>query len=104
VAGRVSHRGCWYQVGDADKHPAADRKSLCIVTPTHHLYLAGALGLRAGIDEARAALTEAIRLNPTVNSLAQWTVVQPCVGNPAFIALRDKPLDSGLRRAGMPND
>ncbi len=67
------------------------------------LWLAGALGLRGDIDVARAALAEAIRLKPEVNSLAQWSAVQPWVSNPAFVALRDKTLDVGLRRAGMPD-
>jgi adenylate cyclase len=68
------------------------------------LYLAGALGLRGDIDEARAALTEALRLKPEVNSLSQWKVAQPWIDNPAFVALRDSTLDVGLRRAGMPDD
>ena len=68
------------------------------------IYLAGALGLRGDIDEARAALMEAIRLKPEVNSLSRWKVAQPWIENPAFVALRDKTLDVGLRRAGMPDD
>ena len=68
------------------------------------LYLAGALGLRGDIDEARAALTEAIRLKPEVTSLSRWKAAQPWIDNPAFAALRDSTLDAGLRRAGMPDD
>ena len=68
-----------------------------------HLYLAAALGVRGDIDEARAALAEAIQLKPAVNSLAQWSAIQPWIGNPAFAALRDRTLDPGLRRAGMPD-
>jgi len=66
------------------------------------LYLAGALGLRGDVDDARAAVAEAIRLKPEVNSLARWNAVQPWIGNPAFMALRDNTLDRGLRAAGMP--
>ncbi len=68
-----------------------------------HLYLAAALGVRGDVDEARAALAEAIQLKPAVNSLAQWSAIQPWIGNPAFAALRDGTLDPGLRRAGMPD-
>jgi TolB-like protein/DNA-binding winged helix-turn-helix (wHTH) protein/Tfp pilus assembly protein PilF len=69
-----------------------------------HLYLAGALGLSGDIGEARAALTEAIRLKPEVNSLSRWKVAQPWIDNSAFAALRNSTLDAGVRRAGMPDD
>jgi TolB-like protein/DNA-binding winged helix-turn-helix (wHTH) protein/Tfp pilus assembly protein PilF len=67
------------------------------------LYLAGALGLRGDLEEARTTLTEAIRLKPEINSLGRWTAAQPWLGNPALMALRDKTLDAGLRRAGLPD-
>jgi adenylate cyclase len=67
------------------------------------LYLAGALGLHGDIDEARAALAEAIRLNPKMSSMAGWAAAQPWIGHPAFVALRDQTMDVGLRRAGMPD-
>lgn len=67
------------------------------------LWLAGALGLRGKLDEARAALTDAVKLRPQVNSLAQWNASQPWIGNSALAALRETTLDSGLRRAGMPD-
>jgi adenylate cyclase len=51
-----------------------------------------------------AAMTEAIRLKPEVNSLYRRRVAQPWIENPTFVALRDKTLDVGLRRAGMPDD
>ncbi|HME24188.1 MAG TPA: hypothetical protein VKI44_23125 [Acetobacteraceae bacterium] len=57
----------------------------------------------AATSTRRAALSEAIRLKPAVNSLAQWSVVQPWTGNAGFMTLREKTLDVGLRRAGMPN-
>ena len=67
------------------------------------IYLAGVLGLRGELDEARAALAEAIRLNPAVGSLTRWTAAQPWIGNPALMALRNTTVDVGLRRAGMPD-
>src|SRR6266446_3347150 len=35
-----------------------------------HLFLAGALGLKGDLDEARAALAESLRLKPEINSFA----------------------------------
>ena len=66
-----------------------------------HIYLAAALGLRGDIDEARAALAEALRLKPEVASLAQWSAYQPWIANTAFLTVRATTLDIGLRRAGM---
>jgi adenylate cyclase len=68
-----------------------------------HLYLAGALGLRGDLDEAKAALAEAIKLKPEVNSQAQWRAIQPWITNPQQWALREKTLNIGLRRAGFPD-
>ena len=66
------------------------------------LWLAGALGLDGDLDEARAALADAIKLRPQVKSLAQWNASQPWIDNARLAMLRDKTLDAGLRRAGMP--
>ena len=68
------------------------------------LYLAGALGVRGDTDQARAAVAEARRLKPEVSSLARWKAVQPWIGNPPLMALREETLDRGLRNAGMPAD
>jgi TolB-like protein/DNA-binding winged helix-turn-helix (wHTH) protein/Flp pilus assembly protein TadD len=67
-----------------------------------HLYLAAALGLGEDLDEAKAALADAIRLKPEVNSLARWRDHQPWIDNPQQWALREKTVNVGLRRAGMP--
>ena len=69
-----------------------------------HLNLAGALGLRGDLDEARAALAEALRLKPEVNSLARYRAVTPWITNPQHWALRDKTLNVGLRLAGFPDE
>jgi hypothetical protein len=42
-----------------------------------HLNLAGALGLRGDLDQARTALAEALRLRPEVNSLARYAQLLP---------------------------
>jgi TolB-like protein/DNA-binding winged helix-turn-helix (wHTH) protein/Tfp pilus assembly protein PilF len=68
------------------------------------LSLAGALGLRGEIDEARAEIAEAIKLNPKVNSLATWRASAPWITNPPYWALREKTVNVGLRRAGFPEE
>jgi TolB-like protein/DNA-binding winged helix-turn-helix (wHTH) protein/Flp pilus assembly protein TadD len=68
-----------------------------------HLYLAGVLGLGDDLDEARAALAEAFKLKPEVNSLARWGDYQPWINNPQQRELREKTVNIGLRRAGMPD-
>jgi adenylate cyclase len=66
------------------------------------LWLAGALGLKGELDEARAALAEAIKLRPEINSLAQARALY--AGSPRYWALREKTLNVGLRRAGFPDE
>ena len=66
-----------------------------------HLLLAGALGLKDEVDEARTALAEGITLRPEFNSLARLRAYTTW-GNPRYKALREKTLDLGLRRVGMP--
>jgi tetratricopeptide (TPR) repeat protein len=69
-----------------------------------HLWLAGALGLKGQLDEARSALGEAVKLKPEVNSLAQWRASQPYIATPPYWALRETTLNVGLRRAGFPTN
>jgi adenylate cyclase len=69
----------------------------------HHL-LAGALGFKGDLDEARAALAEAIKLNPEVNSFARWRAYMPWITGPQHWALLEKTLNIGLRRAGFPDE
>jgi TolB-like protein/tetratricopeptide (TPR) repeat protein len=67
-----------------------------------HLWLAGALGFKGDLDEARTALAEAIKLKPEMNSLKQLRASS--FGNSAHGALREKTYYVGLRRAGMPEE
>jgi tetratricopeptide (TPR) repeat protein len=67
----------------------------------HHLSLAGALGLMGDLDDARAAVAEAIKLRPEVNSLARIRAQFPW-GNPQFWSLFENTVAAGLRRAGFP--
>jgi len=69
-----------------------------------YLNLAGALGMRGDLDEARSALAEALKLKPEVNSLAQYRAFTPWITNSRHWALRDKTLNLGLRRAGFPDE
>jgi|SRR6516162_2956193 tetratricopeptide (TPR) repeat protein len=66
------------------------------------LWLAGALGLKGELDEARALLAEAIKLRPEMNSLAQARAINP--RSPRYWALREKTVNDGLRRAGFPDE
>jgi TolB-like protein/DNA-binding winged helix-turn-helix (wHTH) protein/Flp pilus assembly protein TadD len=68
-----------------------------------HLYLAGLLGLGDDVEEAKAVLAEAVKLKPEVDSLARWRDYQPWITNPQHWALREKTINIGLRRAGMPD-
>jgi adenylate cyclase len=69
-----------------------------------HFFLAGALGLKGDLDEARAELADSVKLYPENNSLAHFRALNPYVTNPQYRALEEKTLDIGLRRAGFPEE
>jgi TolB-like protein/class 3 adenylate cyclase/Tfp pilus assembly protein PilF len=69
-----------------------------------HFWLAGALGLRGDAEEARTALADALKLKPEVNSLARLRASLPSTIGPQYLALREKTLVVGLRRAGFPEE
>jgi TolB-like protein/Tfp pilus assembly protein PilF len=82
-------------------------RKACAANPWHHyppLHLAGALGLKGDLEEARAALTESIKLQPEINSLARWRASRPYLNNPQYRALLEKTFKLGLRRAGFPDE
>jgi adenylate cyclase len=98
--------GCHLLLGHLDEAIELLRKA-CAANPRFfgtHLSLAGALGLRGDIDEARAEIAEAIKLNPEVNSLAALRAHYPWITNPPLWALREKTVNVGLRQAGFPDD
>jgi adenylate cyclase len=69
------------------------------------LLLAAALGLRGNTDGAKAALAEFLKLKPELNSLAKLRAAFPEFnGNPRAVALSEKTIDLGLRRAGLPEE
>jgi adenylate cyclase len=69
-----------------------------------HMWLAGALGLKGDLAQARAELAEARRLKPEIDSLARWPAHQPWIVNPEYRELCEKTLEFGLRRAGFPEE
>ena len=69
-----------------------------------HLFLAGALGLRGDLKEARAALAEELKLSPETTSLARFRAYRPFLTNPRHWALLEKTMNVGLRRAGFPDE
>ena len=68
------------------------------------LNLAGALGLRGDLDEARVELAESLKLKPDINSLAAQSAAFPFFKNPDYRALAEKTVNLGLRRAGFPEE
>ena len=69
-----------------------------------HFWLAGALGFSGDLDEARVVLAKAIELKPEVSSQAQYRTQHPWEIDPAYLALRAKTLDVGLRQIGFPDE
>jgi hypothetical protein len=67
--------------------------------------LAAALGFRGDVDEAKAIVAESLKLKPQSNSLAKLHAL-PLFRNasPEFVALHEKTVDVGLRRAGLPDE
>ena len=91
-------------LGHMDKAVELARKA-CTGNPRlyfTHMLLAAALGLNDELDEARAALTEALKIRQDLDSLARLRAYMTW-GSPRYWALREKTINRGLRRAGMPD-
>jgi adenylate cyclase len=69
-----------------------------------HLWLAGALGYKGDLEDARAALAESLKLKPEIKSFAAQRANAPWIANPPHWALREKTMNVGLRRVGMPEE
>jgi adenylate cyclase len=97
---------CHLFLGDLDQAIELLRKARAANPPALGtlLSLAGALGLRGDLHEARAEIAEASKLKPEVNSLAAWRACAPWIANPPCWALREKTVNVGLRRAGFPDE
>ena len=93
---------CRLLLGDPDA-AIGDLRRACAAIPGHfyaYLFLAAALGLKEEIGPAKAALAEAVRIEPR---LAEWLragAVSP--KDRRYKELADATLLVGLRRAGMP--
>jgi TolB-like protein/class 3 adenylate cyclase len=68
------------------------------------IILAAAFGLKGDLDSAKATLAESLRLRPEWNSLARLAKLPNWNVSPQYVALREKTIDVGLRRAGLPDE
>jgi adenylate cyclase len=68
-----------------------------------HTNLAAALALKGNLDDAKAVIAEAIKLKPEPSSLARMRASLP-YANPEYLALLEKTVFAGLRRAGVPEE
>ena len=69
---------------------------------SYRLWLAGALGLKGDLNDATAAIAEARKLSPEVDTIERFRASTPYAADPAYWALREKTVEAGLRRAGFP--
>ena len=97
---------CHFFIGDLDTAIELLTKARAAAPRAYgiRLTLAGAFGLRGDLDEAKAEIAEAGKLKPDVNSLAAWRAAAPGITNPAEWAVREKTINTGLRRAGFPDN
>jgi TolB-like protein/Tfp pilus assembly protein PilF len=98
---------CHLLLGHTDEAIDLERKSRAANPRMFgaHWALAAALGLKGDVDEARAALAESLKLKPEYSSFAQMRANAPnWDASPQFVALREKTVDVGLRRAGFPDE
>jgi hypothetical protein len=70
------------------------------------LLLAAALGLKGELDEAKTMLFDATAISKSgPPSVAQFNRVWPnWNASPGYVALRQKTIDVGFRRAGLPEE
>jgi adenylate cyclase len=94
-------------MNQADRAVDYFRKA-CAAAPQVGIYwlsLAGALGLKGDIDDAKAALAEAQKREPEkYSSMAKLLASTSKIGTPKFLAMHKKTFDAGLLRSGMPED
>jgi adenylate cyclase len=68
-----------------------------------HLGLAAAFGLKGELDEAATALQQAIEIRPEIDSIAALRA-WPSLTNSKFLALFERTICAGLRRAGLKDE
>ena len=92
-------------LGQTDEAIDLFRKSRAANPRFPALFLAAALGLRGDVDEAKAVLAESLKLRPEWNSSAALRAkFKNWNASPQYAALREKTVDVGLRRAGLPDE
>ena len=96
---------CHLLLGHADQAIDYLKKARASAPPISYIsmFLAAALGLKGDIDKARAALDEFLQIRPELNSLAKIANIR-ANQNPKFVAIAEKTVDLGLRRAGLPEE
>jgi adenylate cyclase len=98
---------CYLLLGHLDEAIDLLRKAL-VANPRGSfdrlMWLAGALGLRGDLTEAKSAIAHAIELKPEISSIAQFREHTNYTADPAYWALREKTVNVGLRRAGFPDE
>lgn len=68
-----------------------------------YFYLAGAYGLKGDLDKGRSALSQSLKWQPAIKSLARMRSDNPWLSNQHYWALQEDTLNRGLRRVGLPN-
>jgi TolB-like protein/DNA-binding winged helix-turn-helix (wHTH) protein/Tfp pilus assembly protein PilF len=94
---------CHLLLGHTDEAVELFRKARAVNPQLYspHLWLAGALGLKGDLDEAKAALTEARKMKPEVITYSE---VRGHSNNAEFLTLLQNTMGLGLRRAGLRNE
>jgi adenylate cyclase len=91
---------CHLLLGDTEEAIASLRTARAINPGMYfiHWWLAAALGLKGELDEACAALGQAIKMKPNLVSQVTRSLMP---ASPRFITLYEKTVYVGLRRAGL---
>jgi class 3 adenylate cyclase/TolB-like protein/Tfp pilus assembly protein PilF len=95
---------CHLYLGHTDEAADFFRKAKAANPRLWYVYfgLAGALGLRGDLDEAKASIAEAAKLRPDLRSLKQL-ITATHMGEQSR-AISERTLYAGLRKAGMPEE
>jgi TolB-like protein/tetratricopeptide (TPR) repeat protein len=103
---------CYFMLGlsylllhDTDRSIELFRRACAANARLYYVYLglAAAFGLKEDLDDARAALSEAIRLRPDIETLTLFRARHPWTTHPRHMALAEETVFLGLLRAGMSN-
>jgi adenylate cyclase len=96
---------CHLLLGDVDQGIVGLDKALAandrLWVP--YFYLAGAYGLKGDIDKGRSALSQSLKRQPAVRSLARMQSENAWLSNPRYWVLQEDTLNRGLRQVGLPD-